>query len=84
MALEGGELIVCSVVVCSLIEDVAQRGGQLQSLVEFIDYLGVEQEYIFELISCQFVAVVFAADMPVPFAVGHDVEQKLVLHIAEP
>lgn len=84
MALEGGKLIVCCIVVCSLIEDVAQRGGQFQSLVEFEDYLGVEQEHVFELIIGKLVAVVFAAYVPLPFLVGHDVEQKLILHIAEP
>ena len=84
MALEGGELIVCRVIVCSLIEDIAQRGGQLKSLAELVDQFCVEQEYVFELVGSQFVAVVFAIDMPFPFAVGHDVEQKLVLHIAEP
>lgn len=84
MALEGGELIVCHIIVCSLIEDIAQRGRQLQSLGEFIDYLGVEQEHVFELIGGKFIAVVFAADVPLPFAVWHYVEQKLVFHIAEP
>ena len=84
MALEGSELIVCCIVVCALIEDVAQRGGQFQSLVEFVDYLGVEQEHIFEPAGGLFVAVVFAADVPLPFAVGHNVEQKLVLHVAKP
>lgn len=74
MALEGGELIVCRVVVCSLIEDIAQRGGQFQSLVEFVFYLGVEQEHVFELIIGKFVAIVFTADVPFPFTVGHDVE----------
>lgn len=84
MALEGGELIICRVVVCSLIEDIAQRGGQLQSLVEFVDQFCVEKEHVLELVGSQFVSVVFTADVPFPFAVGHDVEQKLVLHIAEP
>ena len=84
MAFEGGELVVCSVVVCALIEDIAQRGGQFKSFVEFVDYLGVEQEHIFELAGGQFVAVVFATDVPFPFAVGHNVEHKLVLHVAKP
>ncbi len=74
MALEGGKLIVCCIVVCSLIEDVAQRGGQFQSLVEFEDYLGVEQEHVFELIIGKFVAVVFATDVPFPFLMRHYIE----------
>lgn len=74
MALEGGELIICRVVVCSLIEDVAQRGRQLQSLAEFVDQFCVEQEYVFELVGSKFVAVVFAAYVPFPFLVWHNVE----------
>lgn len=84
MALEGGELIVCCVVVGALIENIAQRGGQFHPLAEFVDYLSVEQEHVFELAGGQFVAVVFAADVPFPFLVWHNVEQKLILHIAEP
>ena len=77
-------MIICRVVVCALIEDVAQRGRQLQSLAEFVDKFCVEQEHVFVLVGGQFVAVVFAAYVPLPFAVGHDIEKKLVFHIAEP
>ena len=84
MALEGGELIIRCVVVCALIEDIAQRGGEFHSLVEFVDYLGVEQEHVFELVGGKLVSVVFTADVPLPFLVWHDVEQQFVFHIAEP
>ncbi len=53
--------------MCVGLKMLLNEADSSSRLLSLIDYLGVEQEYIFELISCQFVAVVFTADMQFPF-----------------
>lgn len=75
---------VDGVVVASFVEYVGERRGKLNLLVELKGQPGIEHHHVLIVMFGQFVAVMLAADRPLPFAVGNECQAKLVFHSREP
>ena len=84
LAFEGIELIVSGIIVGALVEDIAQRGREFQTLARLEYQFGVKQKHVLELVGGKLIAVVFSAYVPFPSPLRHDVEQQLVFHASEP
>lgn len=72
------------VVVASFVEYVGERCGKLYLFVELKGQLGVKHHYVLIVMFGQFVAVMLAADSPLPFAVWNERQAQFVLHRREP